>query len=180
VQGLVGGLHVALAVGDDQGEIRPGDDAGQRLVDALGHVPDRRVVEAAVVLLDEGARRHGEGLVAADLAWSHRRIASATGRPQAVAALANLVIRHQMPTGLHPVCDAGPIRHRDTSPLGRASAKALSCIGLRTFGDKIDYPRYPAEIQAMGAAKHSGPQGNSWTAMFARSGTVSSPGPWLC
>jgi len=41
VQGLVGGLHVTLAVGDDQGEIRPGDDAGQRLVDALGHVPDR-------------------------------------------------------------------------------------------------------------------------------------------
>ena len=71
-------------------------------------------------------------------------------RPQAVAALANLVIRHRMPTGLHPVCDAGPIRHRDTSPLGRASAKALSCIGLRTFVDKIDYPRYPAEIQAIG------------------------------
>jgi len=79
VQGLVGGLHVSLAVGDDQGEIRPGDDAGQRLVDALGHVPDRRVVEAAVVLLHEGARRHGEGLVAADPARSHRRIASATG-----------------------------------------------------------------------------------------------------
>ena len=65
MQGLVGGLHVAFAVGDDQGEIRPGDDAGQRLVDALSHVPDRRVVEAAVVFLDEGSRRHGEGLVAA-------------------------------------------------------------------------------------------------------------------
>jgi hypothetical protein len=31
-----------------------------------------------------------------------------------------------------------------------------------------------------GVAKHSGPQGNSGTAMFARSGTVSSPRPWLC
>ena len=39
------------------------------------------------------------------------------------------------------------------------------------------HPRYPAEIPTIGGvAKHSGPQGNSGTAMFARSGTVSSPG----